>query len=116
VEIANGNGVTGMARRIKAVLGRQGIAVSRLTNARPFHQLATTIEYRIGHARRADQLRDALGGHALLVAAPNLPAQSDVRLVLGRDATVHFAWLIPVDSVPLPAEFALLVPQIEFPI
>ena len=98
VEIANGNGVTGMARRIKHALGRQGIAVSRLTNARPFRQVETTIEYRAGHAQHAEQLRDALRGHAVLVAAPNLPTQADVRLVLGRDATVHLAWIETSDN------------------
>ena len=69
VEIANGNGVTGMAKRMKQALGRQGIAVSRLTNARPYRQLETTIEYRAGHAQSAEQLRDALRGQPALVAA-----------------------------------------------
>lgn len=116
VEIANGNGVTGMAKRIKQVLGRQGIAVSRLTNARPFQQVETTIEYRAGHAQYAEHLRDALRGHAVLVAAPNLPTQADVRLVLGKDATVHLAWLNTVDSAPPLAALALTVPQLEFPL
>jgi tetratricopeptide (TPR) repeat protein len=116
VEIANGNGVTGMAKRIKQVLGRQGIAVSRLTNARPFQQVETTIEYRAGHAQHAEHLRDALRGHAVLVAAPNLPTLSDVRLVLGKDATVHLAWLNTVDSASPIAALALAVPQLEFPL
>lgn len=116
VEIANGNGVTGMARRIKQVLGRQGIAVSRLTNARPFRQVETTIEYRAGHVQHAEQLRDALRGHAVLVAAPNLPTQADVRLVLGKDAMVHLAWINTVDSTPPLAALALAVPQLEFPL
>jgi tetratricopeptide (TPR) repeat protein len=116
LEIANGNGVTGMARRIKRVLGRQGIAVSRLTNARPFRQVDTIIEYRTGHAQHAEQLRDALRGHAVLVAAPSLATEADVRLVLGRDATVPLAWLNTVESAPPLAALALLVPQLEFPL
>jgi hypothetical protein len=116
LEIANGNGVTGMAKRIKQVLGRQGITVSRLTNARPFQQVETTIEYRAGHALHAEHLRDALRGHAVLVAAPNLPTLSDVRLVLGKDATVHLAWLNSVDNSPPLAALALAVPQLEFPL
>jgi hypothetical protein len=105
-----------MAKRIKQVLGRQGIAVSRLTNARPFQQVETTIEYRAGHALHAEHLRDALRGHAVLVAAPNLPTLSDVRLVLGKDATVHLAWLNSVDNSPPLAALALAVPQLEFPL
>jgi tetratricopeptide (TPR) repeat protein len=115
VEISNGNGVTGMAKRIKQVLGRQGIVISRLTNARPYRQLETTIEYRVGHAQHAEQLRDALRGRAVLVAAPNLAAQADVRLVLGKDATVHLAWLEAVDSTPPLAALTLPFPQLEFP-
>ncbi len=116
VEIANGNGVTGMARRIKQVLGRQGILVSRLTNARPFRQVETIIEYREGHAQHAEQLRDALRGHAVLVAASNLPALADVRLVLGKDATVHLAWLESDSGAPPLTAFAMSVPQLEFPL
>ena len=91
LEIANGNGVAGMAKRIKQVLGRQGIPVSRMTNARPYRQAATTIEYRLGHQQHAEQLRAALHEPALLLAAANLPPQSDVRLVLGRDAVLRLA-------------------------
>jgi hypothetical protein len=116
IEIANGNGVTGMAKRIKQVLGQQGIAVIRLTNARPFRQVETIIEFRAGHAQDAEQLRDALRGHAVLVAAPQLPTQADLRLVLGKDASIHLAWLNSVDSAPPLAALALTVPQLEFPL
>jgi tetratricopeptide (TPR) repeat protein len=116
VEIANGNGVAGMAKRMKKVLGRQGIPVSRLTNARPFRQVATTIEYRVGHAQHAEQLRNVLQGHAVLVAAPNLPKQADVRLVLGKDGAIDLAWFDPVDSEAALTALALAVPQLEFPL
>jgi tetratricopeptide (TPR) repeat protein len=111
VEIANGNGITGMARRIKLALARQGVAVSRLTNARPFNHPLTVIEYRLGHEQYAQQLRDALRGHAELKSAPTLAAKVDVRLILGKDATGRLAWQGDVDAPP--AALALLTPRME---
>lgn len=91
VEIANGNGITGMAKRIKGVLGRYGIAVSRLTNDRPFKQLDTKIQYRTGYEQAAEGLKLALRGHAVVVPVNNLSGNTDVRLVLGKDAVAHMA-------------------------
>lgn len=115
VEIANGNGVIGMAKRMKRALGRQGIAVSRLTNARPYRQLETTIEYRAGHALRAEQLRDALRSRPALVASSKLTANSDVRLVLGKDTIVYLAWLEASDRASALVALLPSVPQLEFP-
>lgn len=91
VEVANGNGVTGMAKRISHVLGQHGIAVSRLTNERPYKQQDTKIQYRLGYEQTAVGLKNALQGHAVVVLSPNLSANSDVRLVLGKDAIAQMA-------------------------
>lgn len=91
VEVSNGNGITGMAKRIKGVLGRYGIAVSRLTNDRPFKQLDTKIQYRAGYEQAAESLKLALRGHAVVVPVNSLSGNTDVRLVLGKDAVAHMA-------------------------
>jgi Flp pilus assembly protein TadD len=91
IEVANGNGVTGMAKRISSVLGRQGISVSRLSNELPYKQLETKIHYRAGFESAATNLKNALKGHAVAVLTPTLSANSDVRLVLGKDAIAHMA-------------------------
>ncbi len=91
VEIANGNGITGMARRIKGVLGKYGIDVSRLTNDRTYRQQETKIQYRAGYQQAAEGLKLALRGHAVVVPAHNLSGSTDVRLVLGKDAVAHMA-------------------------
>jgi hypothetical protein len=91
VEVANGNGVTGMARRIRGVLGQHGIAVSRLTNELPYKQQNTKIQYRVGYEREAANLKNALRGFALMVPINNLSGNSDVRLVLGKDAIGQLA-------------------------
>jgi hypothetical protein len=93
VEVANGNGVTGMARRIRGVLSQHGIAVSRLTNELPYKQSNTKIQYRVGYEREAEALKNALRGFAVLEPGNALSGNSDVRLVLGKDAIGQLAWI-----------------------
>lgn len=98
VEIANANGVPGMARRYKEVLGQRGIAVSRLTNAKPFGRAGSSIEFVPGFERQARELQAALGGKPSLQKAA-ARAGSDLRLVLGKDAA---AWIERPTTAALP--------------
>lgn len=84
LEVSNGNGVTGMAKRFRSMLGQMGIPVDRLSNDKPYRQLATTIQYSPGFEKEAVSLQKALQGKAQL-SSKQLQA-SDVRLVLGKDA------------------------------
>lgn len=84
LEVANGNGVTGMARRFRSVLGQMGIPVERLSNAKPYRQVVTVIQYSPGFEQQAASLQKALQGKAQL--SSQQLASSDVRLVLGKDA------------------------------
>jgi hypothetical protein len=84
LEVSNGNGVTGMARRFRSVLGQMGIPVERLSNAKPYRQVVTTIQYSPGFEKQAASLQKALQGKAQL--SSQQLASSDVRLVLGKDA------------------------------
>lgn len=90
LEISNGNGVTGLAARYRAVLGKVGILASRLSNARPFRQQASVIEYRPGFAAQAASLQRALPGRTALQQSDAL-ARADVRLLLGKDAPAQLA-------------------------
>ncbi|WP_342113842.1 LytR C-terminal domain-containing protein [Pseudoduganella sp. OTU4001] len=85
LEVSNGNGVTGMARRFRHLLGAMGIPVDRLSNDKPYKQVATTIQYSPGFEKQAASLQKALQGKAQLTSK-QLTA-SDVRLVLGKDAS-----------------------------
>ncbi len=89
LEVSNGNGVTGMARRFRGLLGQMGIPVERLSNSRPYNQVTTIIQYSPGFEKQAASLQKALQGKAQL-ASKQLVA-SDVRLVLGKDAQVSMA-------------------------
>ena len=86
LEIANGNGVTGLAKRTSSSLQRKGYAVARLTNQVPYTQKATEIQYRKGQESHAKRLNAFLSTPAKLVESTQLRKDIGVRLVLGRDA------------------------------
>lgn len=98
IEVANGNGVTGMAKRISDVLNRQGISVSRLSNELPYKQQETKIQYRAGFEKTAANLKNALKGHAVVLATPDSSLNVDVRLVLGKNAITHMALIEAMSS------------------
>ena len=81
VEVTNGNGAAGMAKRVASGLG---LANAHLTNRRPFVQAVTVIEFRDGYAEAAAALGRKLDGgiRTLRIAAAG---DVDVRIVLGRD-------------------------------
>lgn len=89
LEVANGNGVTGMARRFRHLLGAMGIPVDRLSNDKPYKQVSTTIQYSPGFEKQAASLQKALQGKAQLTSKQLNTA--DVRLVLGKDASQSLA-------------------------
>lgn len=100
VEVANGIGVTGMAKRIGHLLGQRGIRVDRLSNEVPYTQMTTKIQYRVGYEQTAMLLKNALQGHAVLVLANHLSSRSDVRLVLGKDAATTMALIEKAGTEP----------------
>jgi Tfp pilus assembly protein PilF len=84
-EISNGHGGTGLARRLAALLGREGRARPRLTNRRPFDQPASFIEYREGYREAAESFAARLPFRPTIRAEAAASLSADVRLVLGRD-------------------------------
>ncbi|KQV80407.1 hypothetical protein ASD15_16295 [Massilia sp. Root351] len=90
LEIANGNGVPGLAKRFRRALAQLGIPVERLSNEKPYRQQQTTIEYRPGYRQQAAELQAALRGQATLQdAGPR--TRTELRLVLGKDAPAQLA-------------------------
>ncbi|MCM2567042.1 MULTISPECIES: LytR C-terminal domain-containing protein [Janthinobacterium] len=88
LEVINGNGETGMAARMRGMLGGMGISVLRLGNQRPYGVQASSIVYRPGHAQAAATLALALGGMPQLQASDDsgIGTGADLRLLLGKDA------------------------------
>jgi hypothetical protein len=83
LEIRNGNGVTGMARRLARTLSDASLRVTRLSNQKGFKVEHTRIEYQPGCREAAERLAMRFGDAALVEVDAGESAA--VRLVLGRD-------------------------------
>lgn len=104
LDIANGHGGDGLARRFQGALAAHGVVDVRLSNAKPFGHPFTWIEYGRGHEKAARSLLAALGGKARLRPAPSLPAPAGLRLLLGKDAAPALAQALR--PVPAPSLLA----------
>lgn len=92
VEIANGNGVTGMAAWVNGWLQQRGLGQrARLTNLRPYVQPSTVVYYRSGFAAEAQEIARRMPRPAALTEQAVGPSRSDVRVVLGHDLREHLA-------------------------
>lgn len=85
LDVANGDGTPGLARRVGVLLGQRGFPVARFSNERPFGQRTTRILYRPGYARQAEALSKMMDGPVLLAPVQALAANADLRVVLGSD-------------------------------
>lgn len=85
LEISNGNGVTGMALRLRGFLRAKGMDRARLTNERPFVRQETAIAYRSGFADAAQHLSAKLPHPVTMFESAALRPGTDVRLLLGKD-------------------------------
>lgn len=86
LEISNGNGINGLARRVADHFSRQGTAQdARLTNHPGFGVPSTEVHYRNGFRDVADELRRRIHGQGVLVESEALRGGTNVRLLLGHD-------------------------------
>lgn len=92
LEVSNGNGTTGMARKVATYLRESGYAKARLTNQKPYTVRTTQIQYRSGHQADAEQLRASLPSPAAMVQSNNLRDDINLRVLLGRDLVQHTAY------------------------
>ncbi len=99
LELSNGNGVTGMARRLGEQLIAKGLPKARLTNQKPFRQRITQIQYRDGYADVAATLRSRMPNQPPMIRTAALRASTDVRVVLGRDLPRDVALLDAASEV-----------------
>jgi Tfp pilus assembly protein PilF len=90
-DVANGNGVPGMALKMRDALARRGIHAARVTNKRPFNTQSTEIEYLAGFEKEAERVRAAMASPVTMKPVAVIAGTQDVRLVLGRDAAGYAA-------------------------
>ncbi|MDB5884516.1 MAG: pilus assembly protein TadD [Polaromonas sp.] len=95
LEVANGAGIARLARRTADRLEQAGVATARLTNAMPYLQTRTEIQFARGHEAAAQALQSRLPLATVAMAGGQLPAGMQLRLVLGHDASSQAiaAWL-----------------------
>jgi tetratricopeptide (TPR) repeat protein len=86
VELANGNGVNGMARALGVQLRDEGLRVARLTNALPFDKRQTVIVCAAALEDRAAALGRNLRVSPRIVVGSTLHRNVDLRVILGADA------------------------------
>lgn len=85
LEIVNGNGVPGLARRVAQALHEDGMAPARMVNLKPYSERLSTIQFRAGFSAQAQALGLSTGVPAARVSLRALPDKVDLRLTLGRD-------------------------------
>jgi hypothetical protein len=92
IEVSNGNGVTGMARKVGRFLHGGGYPAARLTNQKPFRVKLTQIQYRDGYQAQAQRLQSSLPGQPAMILSHDMRADIGVRLVLGKDIAWNVAY------------------------
>ncbi|MDP3653122.1 MAG: LytR C-terminal domain-containing protein [Rhodoferax sp.] len=86
IEIANGNGINGMATALRGWLRTRGLEQKPLLrNALPFNTATTVVHYRVGYFEAAQALAERMPQRVTLATEPGGVADVDVRVVLGRD-------------------------------
>ena len=85
VEVANGNGVSRLAKRVGGYLQHQGYPAARLTNQKPYTVKVSQIQYRQGFDEAARQLQSSLPGNPEIVQSSDLRKDINLRLVVGKD-------------------------------
>ena len=84
LEIANGLGVAGAARRVSELLRDSGLPKARTTDQRPFRHTQTLIHYAAGYEHEATRIAVLLGA-ATAPLPSSTKSTAAVRVVVGRD-------------------------------
>lgn len=95
IEVSNGNGVTGLARKVAGFLNKGNSPDARLTNQKPFEVSSTQVQYRSGYRDQAQSMASALPGKPGIAQASNLRWDVSVRVLLGKDMAGNVAHFEP---------------------
>ena len=86
LEIVNGNGIKGFARKTGETLAEIGLNKTYLVaNKKRYNQYTTVLQYKIGYREEAIKLAKSLNKMPVLVKFNMMFIDADMRLVLGRD-------------------------------
>lgn len=107
VEVSNGNGVQGLARRVAHFMAIQGYRQTRTGNLPAFNQRRTEVQYRAGAQRQARELATLLDVRMRLVPVVALEHDVTVRLILGHDFKESNRVLRAAQFAPIGQTFAM---------
>ena len=104
IEVINGNGVEGMARRVGRMLGEDGLRVVRFANEPGFGVRQTVIRFGDGHESVANEIGRRFPVPVLLEPIGATGRRAEVSIVLGRDvsATDIGSAAAPAQAQPQP--------------
>ena len=89
IEILNGNGVTGMARKMRAYLLERGFKVVRCANADRFDYAQTSVHYRREDLETAQQLLAQMPDIKNVKEVKKLErADATIKMVMGKDLNI----------------------------
>jgi len=100
IEIANGNGATGLARRVSNLLAPRGITGPRLTNDKPYGVVNSLIQHVAGAEQAAREINSSLPVRLPLLRVQGLERNVRVRVLLGKD--------FPRNMAPAPMKLAIV--------
>jgi hypothetical protein len=86
LEIANGNGVNGMAGRLQYFLKERGFKVVKITNANTFEHITTKIFYNNGHRKDVDHLIQEIAfcpDERSIIELKNFGRR--IKIIIGKD-------------------------------
>jgi hypothetical protein len=86
LEIANGNGVNGMARRLQYFLKERGFKVVKITNAHTFEHITTKIFFHNGHRKDVDHLIQEIAfcpDERSIIELKNFGRR--IKIIIGKD-------------------------------
>lgn len=106
LEVSNGNGISGLAKKTSGYLEGSGYAKARVTNELPYRLQTTEIKYRPGFEPQARSLQATFRGGIPLNATQYLRADVNVRLVLGKDVKSVTELLAHVPTEPASFQLA----------
>lgn len=87
IEVANGNGVNGMARRTAGYLEKKGLNVYKISDAQHFGFSKTKILYKDGYLQEAYMVAKLIPGYQDFTKLNSLSSSNlHVRLLLGRNS------------------------------
>lgn len=101
IEIANGNGATGLAKRVWSLLAPHGMERARLTNDKPYGVVTSRIEYVAGAEQVARDVNAGLPARLPLARVPLLERNMSVRVLLGKDFPRDAAAVVADAQVPV---------------